>query len=134
MTLSRRTLLAALPALAGALKAQRLTLPKTDSKTAAPAGLQKLGLREDRDALLYIPEQASKFSQAPLVVSLHGATRNADRGIDLLKSLADQHGFLVLAPASKGRTWDVLEDGFGPDIAFINQCLAKTMQMRNVDR
>jgi phospholipase/carboxylesterase len=86
------------------------------SKGSADAGLQKLGLRADRDALLYIPESSSKFDKAPLVVSLHGATRNADRGIELLQSLADEHGFLLLAPASEAGTWDAIGlangDGF----------------------
>lgn len=90
-------------------------------------------LREERDALLYVPESV-KPEAAPLVISLHGATRNADRGIDLLRSLADEHGFLLLAPASAGTTWDVIENGaWGPDVAFINRSLERTFAMRRID-
>ncbi|MGA2712678.1 MAG: PHB depolymerase family esterase [Bryobacteraceae bacterium] len=103
------------------------------SKTATPPGLHQLTLRGERDALLYIPESSTKRDAAPLVVSLHGATRNADRGIELLRSLSDEHGFLLLAPASAGQTWDVIEDSWGPDVAFINRSLARTFEMRKID-
>jgi phospholipase/carboxylesterase len=103
------------------------------TSAATPAGLRPLGLRPDRDALLYIPESAAKRDKAPLNVSLHGATRNADRGIDLLRSLSDEHGFLLLAPASGGQTWDVIEGAPGPDVAFINRSLARTFELHKVD-
>jgi phospholipase/carboxylesterase len=106
--------------------------PGASAKTTAP-GLHNLGLRADRDALLYIPESSKKFDKAPLVVSLHGATRNADRGIELLRSLADEHGFLLLAPASEAQTWDAIGGSYGPDPAFINRSLARTFELRKVD-
>jgi phospholipase/carboxylesterase len=99
----------------------------------APAGLHPMGLRGERDALLYIPEAAAKFERAPLVVSLHGATRKADRGIELFRPMADELGFLLLAPASKDTTWDAIIGEWGPDPAFINRCLAQTFRMRSVD-
>ncbi len=138
---TRRLFIGAIPALTS-LRAQstgnsatRLTArPGSSPSSTTPPGLSRLMLREDRDALLYIPESASKFDAAPLVVSLHGATRNADRGIDLLRSLSDEHGFVLLAPASKGTTWDVIEDSaWGPDVAFINQSLARTFELRKID-
>lgn len=106
--------------------------PGASAKSTAP-GLHPLGLRADRDALLYIPESARQFEKAPLVVSLHGATRNADRGIELLRSLSDQHGFLLLAPASEAQTWDAIGGQYGPDPAFINRSLARAFELRDVD-
>jgi len=106
--------------------------PRTPA-SAAPAGLQKLGLRADRDALLYIPESAAKFKSAPLVISLHGAGRNADRGIELLRTLSDQHGFLLLAPASAETTWDLEGDPRHPDVAGVNRALEKTFALAAVD-
>jgi len=139
---SRRRFIAALPtagAILNRLGAQTLTeksrlsaRPSKASGSIRP-GLRPLGLRSERDALLYVPESASKFQRAPLIVSLHGATRNADRGIELLRSLSEEHGFLLLAPASIGTTWDVIESSYGPDIAFINQSLARTFELRDVD-
>ncbi|HWT24671.1 MAG TPA: alpha/beta hydrolase-fold protein, partial [Solirubrobacteraceae bacterium] len=33
-------------------------------------------------------------------------------------------GALLLAPDSRGRTWDVIEGGFGPDVATLDEALA----------
>jgi phospholipase/carboxylesterase len=134
---TRRTFLGGL-ALAARLSAQkagasRIRVKPGVPKKAAAAGLSPLGLRADRDALLYIPEAASKFTKAPLVVSLHGASRNAQRGIDLLRSLADEHGFLLLAPSSEEGTWDAIRGAYGPDPGFIERSLAKTFEMRAID-
>jgi phospholipase/carboxylesterase len=83
--------------------------------------------------LLYVPESSAKFQRAPLIVSLHGAGRNADRAIELLRSLSDEHGFLLVAPQSLAETWDVIRSTYGPDIAFLNQSLTRAFELRNVD-
>jgi phospholipase/carboxylesterase len=143
MTTTRRMFISAIPAAAGsrflrgqplaARVASRLTARPAGSSASTPPGLQALKLRDDRDALLYIPESAAKYEKAPLIVSLHGATRNADRGIDLLRTLSDEHGFLLLAPASEHGTWDAIQGDYGPDVAFINKCLARTFELFKVD-
>ncbi len=141
--------MSAIPAFAGglALPAQTPTDRRLNRLTARPGatpgsdpgsgaaqpGLHPLGLRPDRDALLYIPESAAKHEKAPLIVSLHGANRNADRGIELLRSLSDEHGFLLLAPASEDGTWDAIFSPYGPDVDFINHSLARTFELRKVD-
>lgn len=111
----------------------RLSLPRNPSVKTAAAGLHPLNLRAERDALLYIPEAAARFDQAPLVISLHGATRSAESAIDRFKSLADQYGFLLLAPASESTTWDGIGGQYGPDPAFINRSLARAFTMRSID-
>lgn len=142
ITTSRRRFIAALcasGAVLNGLSAQtfaeksRLSARPSKATGSVAPGLHPLGLRAERDALLYVPESAAKFQHAPLIVSLHGATRNADRGIELLRSLSDERGFLLLAPASIGTTWDVIESTYGPDIAFINQALARTFELRDID-
>ncbi|MBZ5611541.1 MAG: phospholipase [Acidobacteriia bacterium] len=144
---SRRRFICAIPAATGlalsgrlsTLRAQSLTeksrLSARPSKAtgSVPAGLHPLGLRAERDALLYVPESAAKYKRVPLIISLHGAGRTADRAIELLRSLSDEHGFLLLAPASEAETWDVIRSTYGPDIAFLNQSLARTFELRNVD-
>jgi phospholipase/carboxylesterase len=134
---TRRAFLAAIPTLScgfsqPAARARFLARPKAAAAHTAP-GLHPLGLRNDRDALLYIPQSVERYDKAPLIVSLHGAGRNADRGIDLLRALSDEHGFLLLAPASAAPTWDAIGGFYGPDPGFINRSLAKTFEMRNVD-
>ena len=130
---------AAAIALSPALRAaetgdSRLTAkPIADAPASAAAGLRPLGLRKDRDALLYVPESSAKFEKAPLVISLHGATRDADRGISLVRELADQHGFLLLAPASEEGTWDGITGDYGGDVKFINRAMQRTYETRRID-
>jgi phospholipase/carboxylesterase len=57
---------------------------------------------------------------------LHGAGGNARSGISHFLHLADGAGLVLLAPESRGRTWDVLAGGYGPDIAFIDRALGQT--------
>jgi len=135
--------LSGIPALAGGLALPAQTPAVRNRLTARPGaasgseseqpGLHPLGLRAERDALLYVPESSAKREKAPLIVSLHGANRNADRGIELLRSLSDEHGFLLLAPASLDGTWDAILDSYGPDVEFINHSLARTFELRKVD-
>lgn len=45
-------------------------------------------------------------------------------------------GIILLAPDSRGATWDDLpaaQGSFGPDVAFINAALAQTFALYNVD-
>src|SRR5665213_4554413 len=101
--ITRRAFVGAVPALTAGLAVGRLRASATgDSRltarpvAGAPAsatpGMRPLGLRQDRDALLYIPESSGQWEKAPLVISLHGASRDADRGIALLRPFADEHG------------------------------------------
>jgi phospholipase/carboxylesterase len=147
ITTSRRRFMSSIPAAGGlALSGQLHTLSAQTSREnsrlsarpraatgSIPAGLHPLELRAERDALLYVPDTAAKYKRAPLIVSLHGAGRTADRAIELLRSLSDEHGFLLLAPQSLAETWDVIQSKYGPDIAFLNQSLARVFELRDVD-
>jgi phospholipase/carboxylesterase len=59
----------------------------------------------------------------PLALTLHGAGGDAKSGISHFLDLADEAGVVLLAPESRDRTWDVLVDGYGPDVAFIDRAL-----------
>jgi predicted esterase len=55
---------------------------------------------------------------------LHGAGGQAAHALSLLRSYADAHNIILLAPASRGATWDIIAaDSFGPDCIFIDQAL-----------
>ena len=94
---------------------------------AAPVGLQPLMLGAARDSYLYLPATYRVAHPAPLVLLLHGAGGHARQGIDLLRSLADGAGLLLLAPASHDRTWDLLVGSrYGPDLDLIDRALEQT--------
>src|SRR4051812_339267 len=80
-----------------------------------PLGLHPLGLARGRDGLVYVPAGYRADRPAPLVLSLHGAGGDAEHGLALLRRQADDSGLIVLAPASRRQTWDVIVGGYGPD-------------------
>jgi predicted esterase len=90
-------------------------------------------LAATRDALLYVPPTYRADRPAPLVVMLHGAGGTADGGLAPVLPLADADGLVVLAPASRGRTWDVILGGYGSDVQFIDEALAHTFRHVAVD-
>jgi predicted esterase len=58
------------------------------------------------------------------VLTLHGATGSGRRGLRRLQPLADAAGLILLAPDSRGTTWDVaMTGGFGPDPEFVDRAL-----------
>jgi phospholipase/carboxylesterase len=93
------------------------------SDAAARTGLRPLGLGSTRDGLLYVPAGYGEIAPAPLALTLHGAGGSARSGISHFLHLADTAGVVLLAPESRGRTWDVLVDGYGPDVEFIDRTL-----------
>jgi phospholipase/carboxylesterase len=93
------------------------------SDAATRAGLSPLGLGSARDGLLYVPAGYRAGKRAPLALTLHGAGGDARSGISHFLHLADEAGVVLLAPESRGRTWDVLVGGYGPDVEFIDRAL-----------
>lgn len=98
-----------------------------------PPGLQPLALEAGRDGLVYVPAGYRADRPAPMVLMLHGAGGNALGGLDPLLRLADEAGLILVAPDSRGRTWDVIVGGYGPDVAFIDRALAQTFARYAVD-
>jgi len=110
--------------------------------TVAEPGLHRLEVAAGRGgrgrdallgALLYVPAGYRADRPAPLAVMLHGAGGTAEHGMSLLRDLADEAGLLLLAPGSRGPTWDVLLGGFGPDVAVVDAALAETFARCAVD-
>ncbi|MGY1780069.1 alpha/beta hydrolase [Geodermatophilus sp. SYSU D01036] len=97
-----------------------------------PPGTSALGLEETRDPLLHVPA-GGVAGPATLVVVLHGAGGNAEAGLGLLRSPADERGLVLLAPASRGSTWDAVQRGFGPDVAGIDRALTAVLRRVPVD-
>lgn len=107
--------------------------PTSASGSNAPIGEQRLGLRQGRDGLLYVPAKYRADKPAPLVVLLHGAGGNAWNTIGILRHLADETGTILLVPESKAATWDVIADEYGVDVELIDRALALTFSRYSVD-
>jgi len=86
-----------------------------------------------RDGLLYVPAGYGVGKRAPLALTLHGAGGDARSGISHILHLADEAGVVLLAPESRGRTWDVLMGGYGPDVEFIDRALEGTFDQLALD-
>lgn len=106
--------------------------PHRPSGAAAP-GLRRLELGDQRDGMLYVPNGYTPERAAPLVLMLHGAGGSARGGIRPFQALADEHGLVLLVPDSRGSTWDVITDDYGPDVAFIDRAMAEAFQQCAVD-
>ena len=95
-------------------------------------GLHRLGLAEGRDGMLYVPPSYQPDRTTALLVGLHGAGHGADEQMTLLRDSANRWNFVVLAPESRGETWNVT--GNGEDIPFIERALGHVFEMAKVDR
>jgi poly(3-hydroxybutyrate) depolymerase len=92
-----------------------------------------LGLGSDgRDGVMQMPS-APAAGKVPLLVFLHGATQNGAGMLRRIGPAADQAGVAVLAPDSRGTTWDAIRDGFGDDVVFLNRALEYVFARLAVD-
>lgn len=107
--------------------------PRPSPSSAARPGLHRLRSSSGQEAVLYVPSGYRPDVPAPFVLSLHGAGGNAEGGLYPLQDLADAAGLVLLSPASRGRTWDVILGSFGPDAAFIDQMLEEAFARINVN-
>jgi predicted esterase/cyclophilin family peptidyl-prolyl cis-trans isomerase len=94
-------------------------------------GLTALGGRE-RDGLLYVPA-GRPGTPVPLMVALHGAGGGADGPMSRLRDAADEAGFVLLALDSRGRTWDAVLAGYGPDVVVMDRSLRAVFQRCPID-
>lgn len=106
--------------------------PSKPTATCVP-GLHVLGLASGRDGQFFIPAAAKSGKKLPLMVFLHGATFDSNESIEAMQSQAESAGFLLLAPDSRGRTWDAARGDFGVDIEFIDRAMQIAFRQCPVD-
>jgi predicted esterase len=64
---------------------------------------------------------------------LHGAGGHARHALDPWLELAEAAEVLLLAPDSRGPTWDLILDDYGPDVAFLDRALETVFARYAVD-
>lgn len=111
----------------------RLTARPTTPTGAAEPGRRRLGIGGARDGLLYVPSGYSAATPGALVLMLHGADGTAEGGSRPFEGLADAHGLILLAPESRGASWDVRYGEFGVDVEFIDRALREVFRTCRVD-
>ena len=106
--------------------------PKPNVLTTA-TGTTKLLLGGTHDGVLMIPAAVPPTAPLPLVVLLHGAGGSGDRMLARLGSAPSDAGVAVLAPDSRGSTWDGIRGPFGADVEFLDRALEHVFGSVNVD-
>ena len=105
--------------------------PKKGTQTTA-RGTSRLELDGARDGILQMPEKTE--GTLPLLVLLHGAGGSAERQMGRMGAEARDAGLVVMAPDSRGGTWDaIVGPDFGPDVEFIDRALNRVFEQVDVD-
>ncbi len=102
--------------------------------SAPPPGEARLGLGDTRDGTVYVPSPPRDDNKYPVLLLLHGAGGIGERIERRLQSLADDFGFIIVAPDSRGHTWDASRGGLGPDVEFIDRVLRDVFARYPIDQ
>jgi len=108
----------------GKLKARPLPL-----RTKAPLapGIHTLGL-DERDAWLVVPEGIQPNEPVPLIVNFHGKGERANETLGDWRRHAARAKALLLAPQSRGHTWEIPSMPLGADAQFVDRAIARVFE------
>lgn len=111
----------------------RLTArPRKDVATTSGDARRALRLDSSRDAILQLPSTAAA-GPLPLLVIFHGAGGAGERMLQRVAPAADEAGVAVLAPDSRGGTWDAIRGDFAADVGFVDRALARVFETVSID-
>lgn len=105
--------------------------PRRGVRTTAE-GTHALAIGGARDAILQLPA-AGAAAPLPLLVLLHGAGGSGAGILRRLGTPAGESGIAVLAPDSRGSSWDAVRGPFGPDVEFLNRALERVFETTALD-
>src|SRR5262245_17390359 len=112
--------------------AARLT-PRPRADAAASLASGALGAsRRQRARVIPVPS-THRAGPLPLSELRHGGTQKGAGILRRIGPAADALGIAVLAPDSRGQTWDAITDGFGEDVTFLNRALERVLDRLPVD-
>jgi phospholipase/carboxylesterase len=104
------------------------------TKGALPPGRSRLGIADERDAVLYVPAGLDDKAAIPLLVMFHGAGGFPEKVLPFLEEHAERNKFLLLVPHSMYPTWDIVIGGSGPDLERLHQALTTVTSHYRIDR
>jgi phospholipase/carboxylesterase len=108
----------------------RLTASAQDK---VPYGQTPLGISDDgRDGVLYVPKSYKPGTPMPMVMMLHGFGGWAD-GQRGMFAFAEELGFIVIAPESRGITWGKEVPGFDADVRYLGAAYRQVASMLDID-
>ncbi len=88
-------------------------------------GVSPLYIDGKKSGYRYISRQYRSDRPAALALVLHGAGAPAEQGLSLLQRYAEEENIILIAPASKAYSWDIIADkAYGQDVAVIDRALA----------
>lgn len=97
------------------------------------AGIVRLDVGDQRECLLYVPQNYRADNRFPLILALHGASGNANTGLSLFQRTAEATNAILLVPSSKKRTWDMLIRNYAEDVKLIDRALAHVFKSYQID-
>jgi poly(3-hydroxybutyrate) depolymerase len=98
-----------------------------------PYGQTRLGISDtDRDGTLYVPKSYKPGTPMPLVMMLHGFSGGGDSQRRLF-DLAEELGFIAVAPESRDLTWGREAAGFDEDVRYLGAAFRRVGSLVNVD-
>jgi len=110
--------------------------PPPQAPAAAAHGLPgryDLKIENVRDGVLYVPAGYKAGTAMPLLIWLHGAGGSGNVSTNMT-ALADEFGFIVLAPDSREWTWDAILGHYGPDVEYLQRAMQQTVSRYSIDR
>jgi len=127
-------------AVGGACEALTTAAPPNDGRLSArprdgvatTLASGPLGLGGERDGIVQMPS-AKGSGKLPVLLFLHGATQSGAAMLRRIGPAADQAGVVVVAPDSRGTTWDAIRGDFDEDVTFLNRVLESVFARLDVD-
>lgn len=105
--------------------------PRGGVKTTLASGPLGLG-GGGRDGVIQMPA-VMPAGPVPLLLYLHGATQSGERSLRRIGPAASEAGVVVVAPDSRGTTWDAIRGDFSEDVAYLNRVLEHVFGKLAVD-
>ncbi|MGT2476479.1 alpha/beta hydrolase [Paraburkholderia terrae] len=108
-------------------------IPADAAEAPLPPGRNRLGIADDRDAILFVPSDLDTRESVPLFVMFHGAGGFPEKVLPFIEEHAERDKFLVLAPHSTYATWDIVIGGSGPDLERLDRALVEVTSRYRID-